>query len=96
MSFKHLIFIWLLLPSFPLNAGWFFDAGIGYNLKSDDDFEGGKEIAVLGIGYEFDDYEVGYGHLSHYLRGWPGERYFGWSGDEEQIDMLYFKRRFRW
>jgi hypothetical protein len=70
----------LLLISQPLNAGWFFDLGIGYNLYNPDngqDFEGGREIAILGLGYEYDSWEVGYGHLSHYLRGRPGDDWFG-------------------
>jgi hypothetical protein len=34
--------------------------------------------------------------LIPHFRGWPGERYLGWSGDEEQVDMLYVKKRVRW
>ncbi len=79
--------------------GWFADVGIGYNLDNPangQDFAGGRDVAIFGIGYEWENNEVGYGHRSHYFRGWPGEDLFGWEGYEEQLDMFYFKRRFRW
>lgn len=93
-------FVLTLTASPVLVAGnWFADFGAAYNLDSPDngqDFEGGREIAILGLGYEFDSFEVGYGHLSHLFRGGPGDKWFGWSSDEEQIDMLYIKKRVRW
>jgi hypothetical protein len=90
----------LLLICTHATADWFVDVGLGYNLDNPhggQDFEGGREVALLGAGYEWHNgWEIGYQHLSHWLRGWPGEDYLGWSGDEEKIDMLYIKKRFRW
>ncbi|MCG8004689.1 MAG: hypothetical protein JAY88_14715 [Candidatus Thiodiazotropha lotti] len=94
------------------SEGFFFDIGLGFNTESgtdaDRDFEGGRDIAWLGTGYYFkkpynffdlfdlQDVEIGYLHLSHYFRGWPGDKWFGWSGHEEEVNMLYVKKRWWW
>jgi hypothetical protein len=74
---------------------WFTDIGIAYNLdgpRNGQDFEGGREIAVLGAGYEFNNgVEAGYRHLSHYSRGWPVN-----DQREEKINMIYILKRLKW